>query len=251
MSTSLLQIERLLGELADRDQRPVDRDRADRDVDARAVEQARVAQRMRFVDAAADRRDDLVDDAQEMRLVLEAHRGGLQNAAALHIDAFVAVDQNVVDAAVLEQRLDRAEAGHLVENFVDELGELLGIQRQTLDQDVLRDELLDVLADFVLGQLFERRKVDLLDQLAVQPHLGVEQLVGQQRIGCGRRGGGGGRLSGQPSPARSVRVRAMGPERSSTRRDRRAAPTSTPVPASPMRRARPRSPENPARRGAR
>ena len=52
----LVQVERLLGEFADRDQRPVDGDRPDRDVDARAVEQARVAQRLRFVDAAADRR---------------------------------------------------------------------------------------------------------------------------------------------------------------------------------------------------
>ncbi len=52
----LVQVERLLGELADRDQRPVDADRAHRDVDARAVEQARVAQRMRFIDAPADRR---------------------------------------------------------------------------------------------------------------------------------------------------------------------------------------------------
>ena len=68
----LVQVERLLGEFADRDQRPVDADRPHRDVDARAVEQARVAQRLRFVDPAADRRDDLVDDAQQVRLVLEA-----------------------------------------------------------------------------------------------------------------------------------------------------------------------------------
>ncbi len=183
----LVEVERLLGELADRDERTVDRDRADRDVDARAVQEARVAQRMGFIDAPADAGDDLVDDAQEMRLVLEAHRGGLENAAALDIDAFVTVDQDVVDARILEQRLDRAETRHLVEDLGDELRELLGVERQPLDQDVLRDELLDVLANLLLRQLFQRRKVDLLDQPPMQPHLGIEQLVAQQRIRRRRR----------------------------------------------------------------
>ncbi len=50
-----------------------------------------------LVDAPADRRDDLVDDAQQVRLVLEAHRRRLELARALDIDAFVAVDQDVVD----------------------------------------------------------------------------------------------------------------------------------------------------------
>ena len=72
----LAEVERLLGEFADRNQRAVDADRPHRDVDARAVEQARVAQRLRFVDAAADRRDDLVDDAQEVLLVLETDDSG-------------------------------------------------------------------------------------------------------------------------------------------------------------------------------
>ena len=106
----LFQVVRLLGEFADRDQRPVDRDRPHRDVDARAVEQARVAQRLRFVDAPSDRRDDLVDDAQQVLLVLEAHRRRLEHAVALDVDALVAVDQDVVDGRVLQQRLDRPEA---------------------------------------------------------------------------------------------------------------------------------------------
>ena len=93
--------------------------------------------RMRFIDAAADRRDDLVDDAQQMLLVLEAHAAGLEHAAALDIDAFVAVDQDVADGRVLEQRLERPEAGHLVEDLGDEVVELLGVERQPLDQDVL------------------------------------------------------------------------------------------------------------------
>jgi len=51
----------------------------------------------------------------------------------------------------------------------------------------LGDQLLDVRPDLVLGQLFQRLQVDLLDQPSVQPHLGVEQLVAEQRIGGLRR----------------------------------------------------------------
>jgi len=93
----LVQVERFFGKFADRHQRAVDGDRPHRDVDARAVEEPRVAHRVRFIDPAADRGDDLVDDAQQMRLVLEAHAGRLKDAEPLDIDAFMAVDENVVD----------------------------------------------------------------------------------------------------------------------------------------------------------
>ena len=142
------QVERLLGKLTDRDQRAVDADRPHRHVDARAVLQARVAERMRFVDPASDRGHDLVDDAQQVMLVLEAHRQRLKYAATLDVDAFVAVDQDVVDGRILEQRLERTKAGHFVENFRNEIAQFLCVERQPLDQHILRDELLDVPADF-------------------------------------------------------------------------------------------------------
>src|SRR3989440_10254126 len=113
---------------------------------------------MRFIDPAADGGNNLVDDAQEVGFVLKAYAAGLQQAAALHIDAFVAVDQNIADAAVLEQRLERPKPGHLVENLGDKVVELLGIERQSLNHDVLRNELLDVRAHLLFRQLFKRRK---------------------------------------------------------------------------------------------
>ena len=85
--------------------------------------------------------------------------------------------------SVLEQRLDRPKPGHLVENFGDEIVELLLVEREPLDQNVLRDELLDVPPHLLFRQLLQRRQIDLLDQPAVQPDLGVEQLVAEQRIG--------------------------------------------------------------------
>ena len=123
-----------------------------------------------------------------MRLILEAHAGRLEHAAALDVDAFMAVDEDVVDGLVLEQRFERTEAGHLIENFRYEIVEFLSVKREPLGQDVLRHQLLDVAADFVFGKFFQRRQIDLLDQPAMQPHLGVKELVGQQRIGGGRSG---------------------------------------------------------------
>ncbi len=207
------EVERLLGKFADRDQGAVDADRPHRHVDARAVLQARVAKRMRFVDAAADRGHDFIDDAQQVILVLEAHRQRLKYAAALHINAFVAVDQDVADGRVLEQRLERTQTGHLVENFRNEVRKLLRVQRQPLGQHVLRHQLLDVSAGFFFGQLFQRRKIDLLDQPAMQSDLGVEQLVAEQPIG--------GRLRLQRRRRFSRHFRRRRPCRTAERRRRR------------------------------
>ena len=177
------QVERLLGEFTDRHQRSVDADRAHRHVDARTVLQARVAERMGFVDTASHRGDNFIDNAQQMLLVLEAYRQRLEHTTALHIDAFMTVDQDIVDALILEQRLERTEAGHLVENFRDEIGEFLRIERQPFGQHVLRHQLLDVLASLLFRQLFQRGEIDLFDQPAMQADLGIEQLVAEQRIG--------------------------------------------------------------------
>ena len=58
----------------DREQRAVDRQRRNDGVDARAVRQARVHHRRAVVDAPADAADDAVDDAQQVRVVLERAR---------------------------------------------------------------------------------------------------------------------------------------------------------------------------------
>ena len=104
---------------------------------------------------------------------------------------------------VLQQRLERAEAGHLVEDFGDEGVQFLGIQREPFVDDILADQLLDMLAHLVFRQLFKRLQIDLFQQAAMQAHLGVEQLVGMQRID--RRGG-------SPRQARcGLRLRKDGP----------------------------------------
>jgi hypothetical protein len=114
---------------------------------------------MRLVDSPAYRGNDLVDDPQKMLLVLETHREGLENAGSLDVDAFVPVDQNVVDARILQQRLKRAETGHFIENFGDEIIEFLRVQCEPLDHHVLRHQLLHVTADFFFRHLVKRREL--------------------------------------------------------------------------------------------
>ncbi len=105
---------------ADRHQRPVDANRPDRCVEARAVEHARIDHRLDFIDAAADGRDDFVNDSKQMRLVLEWDVHLLQLAALFDEAVLVAVDQDIVDLGILQQRLQRAEADHLVDDVVDQ-----------------------------------------------------------------------------------------------------------------------------------
>ena len=182
-----LHVEGLGCELADRDQRPIDRDRPDRHVDARSVGQPGVDHRLGFVHAAPDAADDLVDDAQDVRLVLEAHGRPLQLAEALDVDPLVRVDQDVGDRGVLQEGLDGPEARELVHDLVDELAELARVERDTLGQNVVGDELVHLLAQLRSRCSLDVGEIELVDQLAVQRHLGIDELRLLQRpVGAGR-----------------------------------------------------------------
>ena len=79
----VLAAQRVALELTDREVGAVDGQRLDDGVDAGAVGQAGVHHRRRFVDPAAHRRDDAVDDLQQVPVVLEPDVGLLQPAVAL------------------------------------------------------------------------------------------------------------------------------------------------------------------------
>ena len=97
---------------------PVQRQRRDDGVDARAVLQARVDHRRRLVDAAAERRDDALDHAQHRAFAGERQRVPLQPAGALDVDLVEAVDHDLGDAVVGQQLLERPEAERLVEHLL-------------------------------------------------------------------------------------------------------------------------------------
>ena len=78
--------ERLGRELPDGDDRPDERERLDDRVDARAVGQAGVDARARFVDPPAERGDDPVDDPQDVLVVQEDAVDALDLAGPLDVD---------------------------------------------------------------------------------------------------------------------------------------------------------------------
>jgi len=58
-----------------------------------------------------------------------------------------AVDQDVGDRAVLEQRLERAEAEQFVEDVVGQLAALGGVERVALLGQLLLDDVADLILD--------------------------------------------------------------------------------------------------------
>jgi len=73
----------------------------------------------------------------------------------------VAVDQDVADAAVLEQRFERGRGPVISSrNLGDEVVELpAGFKNASpLDQDVLRDQLPGCAPDLIVGQLLGNGK---------------------------------------------------------------------------------------------
>ena len=192
----LVQAQLVLRKLADRHQRPVDGHRSDRGIEARAVEHARIDHWLGLVHAPADRGDDLVDDAQQVRFVLERHVDAFELAAPLDEAVLVPIDQDVVDRRILEQRFKRSEADHLVHDVVHQRIEFGDVDRQALLARLFRDEFVHLAAHLVARQPFERNEVDFLDERPVEPHPGVHHPVGCARLVFVRLGRGWLGLSG-------------------------------------------------------
>ena len=106
----VLRAEPIGAEPANRQHRAVQRERRNDRVDTRAVLETRIHHRTRLVDTPADRADDALDDAQQVRIVLEDEVGRLELAFTLDVDLIRLVDQDVRDARIGEQRLERPEA---------------------------------------------------------------------------------------------------------------------------------------------
>ena len=161
----------VLRKAADGQQRAVDRQRRNDRVDARSVGRAGVHHRRRFVDAPADLRDDLVDDPQQVPVVAERDTGQFEQAFALDVDLLVAVDQDVGDGRVLQQRLERAEAEDFVQNLVGDLLLLERAEQRRLVVDQRDHRLADFRADALIVDRRQRFEVDLVEQLAVKREL--------------------------------------------------------------------------------
>ncbi len=172
----LVQVERLLGKLTDRNERSIDGEWRDDGVDAAAVCETGVDHGLGFVDAAADVGDNLVQNAQQVRFVLETDGRQFKLAETFHINLLVRIDEDVRDGRVLQQGFEGPQTGHFVVKLSGELIQFLGVERQSLGQNIFAGDLLHLFAQLLLWHLVECGEVDLLDHLAVQAHLGVQKL---------------------------------------------------------------------------
>ena len=77
-----------------------------------------------------------------------------------------AVDHDVGDVVARQQRLERAEAEHVVADVVEQVFLLGDRQHEVLDRDDLVDDVADFFARALLIELRQRREVDRLDQRA-------------------------------------------------------------------------------------
>ena len=93
-------------ETPDRDGGAIERQRRNDDVDARAVREARIDHRARFVDPASHPTGDPLRDVKQVLPVAEPHVDPFQPAAPLDIHRLHAVDEYVGDLRVEKQRFD-------------------------------------------------------------------------------------------------------------------------------------------------
>ncbi|EDT06519.1 hypothetical protein BgramDRAFT_6703 [Paraburkholderia graminis C4D1M] len=189
--------QRVLAKLADRHDRPVDRQRLDHHVDASAVRQARIDHRIRFVQTPADRRENAPHDAQQMRVVGEAHRYLREDAVARHVHVVIAVDQDVFDGRIVEQILDRSETRELFGQRVGNRAHLGLVDRHAPQPHeavhLQIDELIDrvarpaaeLRAEFLdtREQMFVRGVLDVLELLALRKR---RRVVGEFDFFCHR-----------------------------------------------------------------
>ena len=214
----LLEIEAVAFEFSDGEHWAVDGERRRDDVDARAVGQARVADRARFIDAAADLADDALADVHELHVVGEAHAGLLHLAVDLDVGRVGAVDHDVGDLVARQQRLERTVAQHVVADVLEQLLLLGDRHHDVLDLDDLADDVADLFARGGRIELGELRQIDGVDQRVEDRGLYVVVFLGvparrirrrRRRPSCRRLDAAG--LARRPSATASPRRAAAAP----------------------------------------
>ena len=140
---------------ADGDHRADQRERRNHRADARAIGQARVHNRRRIVDAAANGVDNAIDDHAHVRVILEPDIGLHQASGPFHVHVVEAVDQDVADGWVLEQRFQRAQPEDFVQNLFDQLFALAHGHGEGFVYDELLHHDADLPADAFFVEVLE------------------------------------------------------------------------------------------------
>ena len=185
MTDQVVDLEAGLGEAADGEGRPLERDGRDHDVDARAVLEPRVHHRRALVDAAADPADHAVDDLHQLVGGLEAVGGQREPARTLDPDLMRPVDHDLGDGGIGEHPLQGAEAQQLVMDPGDRLHPLREAERLPQLAGRLVDQLGEPLAHRVVVGL--RQVGGVLDEPGVDhaaEHVvaGLDGVVGSDLL---------------------------------------------------------------------
>ena len=78
---------------------------------------------------------------------------------------------------VLEQRLDRAEADHLVGGIAGQLIEFTSVQRHVSSADKFPHDRPDLVQDFILGRVFKGGQIETIDEMAMEFDLERQEIV--------------------------------------------------------------------------
>ncbi len=167
--------DRVAAEAANGQAGAVDGQRGNNGVHAGSVGQAGIHHRRRFVHPPSDARDDAVDDLHQMGVVLEAQAGGLELAGAFHINLVVAVDQDIGDGRVFEQRFQRTQAEDFIENFAGQALPFGEAKRDSLTVHRVAYQQQNFFASRGAGGASQFFQVQTVENLAVK--VGFDLLV--------------------------------------------------------------------------
>ena len=131
-------------ELPDGDDRADQRQRLDDRVDARPVGQTCVHARARGVDPPPERRDDPVDDAQDVLVVQEVAVDPRDLASTLDVEVARTVDHDLGDRIVFQQSVERSETADLADQLSGQVFALVMGHREPVDGDHPVDDRVDL-----------------------------------------------------------------------------------------------------------
>ena len=112
-----------------------------------------------------------------MLVVLERQAGDFKLAGAFDVHAVEAVDENVGNGGVFEQRFERAEAEDFVEDFARQLLAFGETERDRLAVHRTADQDENFFARRISGRAAEFFQVEAIEDLAVQVRLDLLVLA--------------------------------------------------------------------------
>ena len=141
-------------------------------MDARAVGEPGVDERLREVDPAAERRDEALDEHEDLLGIAEPDRRGFDATVALDPDPAGAVDHHLAHAIVAKERRELAEAEESVVEIPLERPQLAGREGDAFGRCGLAEQRTELVpARPAIGALAQPEEEGLLEALAGGAHV--------------------------------------------------------------------------------